>query len=630
MSERPTFEEYKKQIDEIKGKKQRLAKILSDIGCTFPVFYGIVHGSEKGIFVQDISQIGQQSKINYPYLRVEHRNTYVSAYMRASEIKINIVNNEMVFITLKPGQLGKDNELFNIDKIVMARDVFGDDIDFGSIDLSDFSVIHKIVSALSPLGIASLDEAVLKYDQASEMIDEIRTSVDECGESIKEFSDLKNSIGDPEKFRELAANVKEAVESWNNADIPSESELEARAKELEFIGKQAEKTLSEIKSCRNELAGFHDDFVSAFPYADDSFDPDSVSADLVKKLGAGTLTDVLGRTKYKYNEEKVAMLLSALGTSQIIALCGKPGTGKTTFADEISKSIGAAFHLIEVQNNWTDRSDLLGFYNPTDGSYQSTDFLEAILSARCEYARCQNKARLHIICLDEMNLSRVEYYFATFLSLLQRPEKERRLTLLPRDVELALEDKAEQDPEKEALRRYRTFILPPNVRFVGTMNMDDTAQFLSPKVIDRSIFLEFDGEDECGRNPDYEENRNSGAYYPCSNFVTSGMDNEEIREMLKAVSEDGVFSPSNRLNDYSMKMWEIYSELYPSKITSKNDFIDLIILEKVLPSLTKSYVGFTASGAQKLSGYHRSNKRYTRGIGDGAHKFDPQSWSFWE
>ena len=142
-----------------------------------------------------------------------------------------------------------------------------------------------------------------------------------------------------------------------------------------------------------------------------------------------------------------------------------------------------------------------------------------------------------------MNLSRVEYYFATFLSLLQRPEKERRLTLLPRDVELALEDKAEQDPEKEALRRYRTFILPPNVRFVGTMNMDDTAQFLSPKVIDRSIFLEFDGEDECGRNPDYEENRNSGAYYPCSNFVTSGMDNEEIREMLKAVSEDGVFSP---------------------------------------------------------------------------------------
>ena len=632
MSEKLTFEEYKKQLDEIKGKKQKLARIFSDIGCTFPVFYGNIKrvlnyaGDTFNDFIINIGQIGNGERIDYPY---KHQMA-IRAFIQKPHGR-DLREGEIALFTLRLGAMRSEAELFCVDKIVMARDVFGDDTDFGSIDLSDFSVIHKIVSALSPLGIASLDEAVVKYDQASEKIEALRESVDECGESIKEFSDLKNAVGDPEKFRELTVNVKEAVDSWNNADIPSESELEARSKELELIGKQAENTLSVIKNCRNELVGFHDDFVTAFPYADDSFDIDNLNADSVKKLSTRTIADVLSRAKYSYNKDKVAMFLSALGTSQIIALCGKPGTGKTTFAEQMANSIGAVFHLIEVQNNWTDRSDILGFYNPTNGSYQSTDFLEAILSAKNEYERNsknnkENKTRLHIICLDEMNLSRVEYYFATFLSLLQRPDDERRLTLLPRDVELMLNDKTDDSPENVLLRRYRSFILPPNVRFVGTMNMDDTAQFLSPKVIDRSIFLEFDAGDECGLNPDCDKNM---VFYPCTEFNTLEGEDKEIREMLKAVSEEGVFTPGNRLNDYSMRMWRIYSRLYTASKLSKKDFIDLVILEKVLPSLTKRFAANQSSEAPKLSDYGRSIKRYQRGIGDSANKFDSQSWSFW-
>ena len=621
----PSFNEYKEQLELIADEKQKLRKILADTGCTFPVFYGSVHiNINDAAFAENVTQIGHNTPLPYPYSAGAGNS--VRAFINPLKRK-SVGINEIALFTVKMGKLRNAFELFEVDKIVMVKDILGDDVDASDIDLSDFTVLHKIISVFSPLGIESVDEAFNKYNAAVKDIDGLREAIDKCSDSIKLFSDVREKISDTDAFKSMADSVAKAVDGWENAKIPSVSDLEKRKSEWALLEKQAEKSIDMISKVRNALKETRESFAVIYPDAADRFDSGLINDGNVRKLDEKTIDDVLSRMKYNYDRSKVGMFLSALGTSQIIALCGKPGTGKTTFAEQISKSVGAAFHLIEVQNNWTDRSDILGFYNPTNNTYQSTAFLEAVLSARDEYERNidTGKAWVHVICLDEMNLSRVEYYFATFLSLLQRPAEERRISLLPRDVEAAFANGA-ADSENDSLRRYRSFILPPNVRFVGTMNMDDTAQFLSPKVIDRSLFLEFDGSGDYGINPDYHENV-SEAYYLYGEFETTDSDDSQIRGAISKVSEKGVFEPTNRLFSYSSKMWEIYKKLDVSG-NAFEGFIDLVLLDKVLPSLTRCFDDAKA----RLGGYANTFERYNEGLkrGEAANHFDTRSWSFWE
>ncbi|MDU2198862.1 MAG: AAA family ATPase, partial [Peptostreptococcaceae bacterium] len=111
-----------------------------------------------------------------------------------------------------------------------------------------------------------------------------------------------------------------------------------------------------------------------------------------------------------YNEITIQKLYTALSTSQLVILSGSPGTGKTSLIEGFSDAIGANKKIISVQPNWTETQDLIGFYNPIDKKYISTPFLDFLVDAK------NDEDRLYIVCLDEMNLAHVEYYFAEFLS----------------------------------------------------------------------------------------------------------------------------------------------------------------------------------------------------------------------
>ena len=192
-------------------------------------------------------------------------------------------------------------------------------------------------------------------------------------------------------------------------------------------------------------------------------------------------------------------------------------------------------HIIPVKPNWTSSEDLLGYYNPMQRSYLSTPFLDALIAAH------RDPERLHLICLDEMNLARVEYYFADFLSVLEERveaptislysmeeaghvetefrlfldvllqisegkdlnrlgdflEKEEILTQLKQ--RLGIEDGESILSHHARLRRMINGILsvppvltiPSNIRIIGAINIDDTTHYLSPKVLDRAHVLQF-------------------------------------------------------------------------------------------------------------------------------------------
>lgn len=323
-----------------------------------------------------------------------------------------------------------------------------------------------------------------------------------------------------------------------------------------------------------------------------------------------SITFLDNRLDYVYYDNLLIPFMSALATNQIITLFGKPGTGKTTFVKKMAKALGAKCTVISVQNNWTDSSDLLGYYNPVDDKLTSTKFLEALIDAKIDYDNHSklNDSKLHIICLDEMNLARVEYYFAEFLSSLQLEDSDRWIEVLPAYKEKEIEKlkvKSEHDPKEkktiEQLGRYSRFCLSPNVRFVGTINSDDTTNTLSPKVIDRSFFIELRQEDYA----DVRGNLQPEGYYPLSFFQP-----EQIPCNLKVFENE-----NGRFKHYLQQMYSFYR----NSICRDDDdeFISYIILAKILPAI-RQIEEFTGSEyynnkyalAYESFGLHRGSGDY--------------------
>lgn len=141
-----------------------------------------------------------------------------------------------------------------------------------------------------------------------------------------------------------------------------------------------------------------------------------------------------------------------------------------------------------VRPDWTDNRGLLGYFNPILQHYVSTPFLRLLLDADAEQRAALKEGRPaapYFAILDEMNLARVEHYFADFLSCLESGEPLE----LHEDEAVASGEKGDGRPIPRRLR------IPPNVFFVGTVNVDETTYMFSPKVLDRAFTLELNQVD---------------------------------------------------------------------------------------------------------------------------------------
>ena len=179
-----------------------------------------------------------------------------------------------------------------------------------------------------------------------------------------------------------------------------------------------------------------------------------------------------------YTDTHIRTFIAGFASSRLIILEGMSGTGKSSLPREFGEFIGSQTARIPVQSSWKDRNDLLGFYNDFEKRYKETDFLKAIYSA------VKDKDNIHCILLDEMNLSRIEYYFADMLSILEEPNPaDWKISLVP-DVASVKGEIPEYIKECELL-------LSENIWFAGTANKDDSTFTITDKVYDRAIVLDF-------------------------------------------------------------------------------------------------------------------------------------------
>jgi 5-methylcytosine-specific restriction enzyme B len=125
-----------------------------------------------------------------------------------------------------------------------------------------------------------------------------------------------------------------------------------------------------------------------------------------------------------------------------------------------------------VRPEWTDPTGLTGYYDVLSNRYVVPPFLEAVLVATA------HPASPVFVVLDEMNLARVEYYFSDVLSAIETGEA---LHLHSNSVPL-------EGSTGTSIRA--ELPLPQNLYITGTVNVDETTNPVSDKVLDRAVVID--------------------------------------------------------------------------------------------------------------------------------------------
>jgi len=179
--------------------------------------------------------------------------------------------------------------------------------------------------------------------------------------------------------------------------------------------------------------------------------------------------------KLYYPEKIVRLFIASLASNKLIILQGISGTGKTSLAYAFGKFLNNDACISPVQPSWRDRSEVFGYFNEFTKRFNETDLLVSMYEA-------SYKDRVFIGVLDEMNISRVEYYFAEMLSLLEMPKEEHRiLSIVPSGWD--------NDPKNIKDGKLK---IPNNMWFIGTINNDDSTFMITDKVYDRAMPINID------------------------------------------------------------------------------------------------------------------------------------------
>lgn len=181
-----------------------------------------------------------------------------------------------------------------------------------------------------------------------------------------------------------------------------------------------------------------------------------------------------------FDIDTIRIFISGFAASHFMILEGLSGTGKSSLPRYFAKFSNSNVLFVPVQATWRDKTNILGYFNDFSKIYNETDFLVRL------YESNYNPDRLHFFVLDEMNISRVEYYFADFLSTLEFPEDEWKLRVMQLPYNFV-------PPAK--LENGNVSILN-NAYFVGTANKDDSTFSIADKVYDRAITIDFDNRNE--------------------------------------------------------------------------------------------------------------------------------------
>ncbi|GEM_PF-1140533 len=202
--------------------------------------------------------------------------------------------------------------------------------------------------------------------------------------------------------------------------------------------------------------------------------PNNIGMEDLREEIIDSVLDALNKQGRKTDYSTAANILTTISQTQFTLFSGLPGTGKTSLAKMLGNCLGLQNRLlnIPVARGWSSFRDVLGFYNALSQSFtsSSTGLYEFLTHLHNEKVSNVDSAAA-IILLDEFNLSQPEHYFSPFLEMAD-PESQRSLST--------------GNPDEPYL------LVPDYLRFLGTINQDETVQTLTPRLLDRAAIINFD------------------------------------------------------------------------------------------------------------------------------------------
>jgi hypothetical protein len=178
-----------------------------------------------------------------------------------------------------------------------------------------------------------------------------------------------------------------------------------------------------------------------------------------------------------YEEKVIRLLFAGLASTKLILLQGISGTGKTSLPYAMGKYFERDATIVSVQPSWRDRTELFGYFNEFSKKFNETDVLRRVYEA-------SYNDDINVVILDELNIARVEYYFAEMLSIMEMPDaNEWKIELVPSSWD--------NDPKKLTDGK---LLIPQNTWYIGTANNDDSTFSISDKVYDRALTINIDNK----------------------------------------------------------------------------------------------------------------------------------------
>ena len=289
-----------------------------------------------------------------------------------------------------------------------------------------------------------------------------------------------------------------------------------------------------------------------------------------------------------YTPEIIRRFVAGMASSKLLILEGISGTGKTSLPYSFSRYLNNPATIVSIQPSYRDRTEILGYFNEFSKRFNETEFLRALYEANY-------RPDPTLIVLDEMNLARIEYYFAEMLSVLEMPSKDEWvLDLVP----------TAWDGDPKLLDAGKIHVAD-STWFIGTANNDDSTFTITDKVYDRAMPIELNERAdafECDPQPGCDVTAEHLQYM----FQRAKVDHPISDEMLDNLQKlDQYLQTRFKLafGNRIMKQMYDFIPVYVACGGTELGAMDYIIARKVLKKFESMNVSFVRDEITGLINY---------------------------
>ena len=404
--------------------------------------------------------------------------------------------------TMISGILNGFIQVFNIQDYLSIISLYQKEFSGGEWVLAVLAIIVMII--ILGLIILSIVFLVRKYIR-------FRKTVVEQESMLKEIGMLNNKVADlvQEKEKILAMKVsqlglKPGEEATIEEETISDSE-EENSSEVGIIDDDPNARFSKLHSIDVQFKDYKvQDYGNSFT---------------LEELVEEFRNFAASKLKLYYTTNMIRLFISGLSATKLVILQGISGTGKTSLAYAWGKFIKNDAIIASVQPSWRDRTELFGYFNEFTKKFNETDVLKGMYLAGYT-------DDVYVTVLDEMNIARVEYYFAEMLSILEMPSRDEWI------IEL-VPSSWDNDPVKLQGGKLK---IPGNMWYIGTINNDDSTFAVTDKVYDRAMPIDINDKGQVFEPVDTDA-MNINSSYLEGLFAEAKKNNPLTAEMEQKISD---------------------------------------------------------------------------------------------